>query len=325
MMDSKQHRTPIRPGADKALPPAPKRKTAAAPTLTKSGFRHPVGMVQQPLVSHPRPMVPVHRQVAGLVHLEVEQSQKATTLTQTQTQGSAALDVYPAQIRATVDLSRTDVRNGVTDQQAANNGANRGFNYHLDAQGRVEWMIGDVSVVQRGNVGAWGDQICDVMFDPDMSSGTWSTAARRRDRNTWESGHIAGSALDGSDTDPINFFPQHYISNGGGRWHRMEKIAMSLKAACPAERVAIEPQLDYAGNGYWTPSDGRYFIHTTNNCMNTLAALNNPGSYINGFINNAYFSNNAFATVGTQGWTMRSDWSNDANDALQFPRDNGLY
>jgi len=53
------------------------------------------------------------------------------------------------------------------------------------------------------------------------------------------------STLGGSDSDPLNFFPQHYQSNSnGGRWYRAELIAGSVRDAfdAPAQKLQVVAQ-----------------------------------------------------------------------------------
>jgi hypothetical protein len=177
--------------------------------------------------------------------------------------------------------------------------------YQLDAQGRVIKAQAGISPppAKRQPLGAGVEQMTDMLFNPQPRYPTpgWNGLGTRpppvagenyptawfhkpgmrgsRIRSMWHSGHILASQLGGSHKEPLNFFPQHFLSNSNnGRWYRMELIAAALfavthhndapaalRAACDVMQVYM--RLDYEdadqtrlGVSMYTPTGGVYGI-----------------------------------------------------------------
>src|SRR5689334_15908644 len=83
-----------------------------------------------------------------------------------------------------------------------------------------------------GAVSAAATAYCNAVYMPSPSPNVQDSYVSR-DLNAYQDGHVTGRAAGGSNNSPINFFPQHFRSNGNpGRRHVAELIAITVQEYC---------------------------------------------------------------------------------------------
>jgi hypothetical protein len=130
-----------------------------------------------------------------------------------------------------------------------------GFTYTFDAgagnHNRVRRVSGPVTTGGKTNPATAATEYCDALLQPVMPAvgAPYANTDLIRNRAKWETGHMIAASLGGSNTEPINFYPQHRVSNHqGARWGDAEMLALALKTLCLGQAAGMRVTVSHC----WT-------------------------------------------------------------------------